>query len=300
MLKSATESEMAKILRTLGNKDAIKILRFAKNGFDSSTDAYKKLGLSVKRYYYRLESLMNASLITKTNNGYELTPLGRIVYDSIEGRLVWAIEHIDHLRLAETLMKSKTIDKEALKGILGEVPDGRYDGLNVIQTYENLADTVAQLFDESTRNVYLATRYTDSRVVEAVWRAMKRGIEIWGLDGDMGLLSGRLKMLRMVISHPTSIKAFYDLWHSDTCHLRYGKVPFSFMVADDTTCCVEILNPTMSFFAAIRLDNNKTVCSKLVKTFRQLWDEGTEDDPLKVLSEDMMRGLREQGDDKSL
>ena len=88
------ESKLVKILRTLGNKDAVKILRSARNGLEARTTTYKELGISVKRYYYRLGRLMDAGLVTKMNNRYELTPLGVTVCNSVETRILWAIENV--------------------------------------------------------------------------------------------------------------------------------------------------------------------------------------------------------------
>ena len=297
MLRNATETtetKMAKILRTLGNRDAIKILQFAKSGFGGSTDAHKKVGLSVKRYYYRLQKLMDVGLVVKTNNRYELTPLGVIVCDAMERGLLWGIENRDQLEIMKTLEGSKTIDGKTLErvvtSILGIEPQNTPKGAEVIKTYENLVNATYELIEGSTEKIYLVSRYTDARCVEAGWRAIGRGVDLWIIDGDVGLLSGRMKMLRMVLSDPTSIRAFYELWHSDNSHIQHRKVPFSFMVVDDRVACFEILNPTINeFFAALQV-NSKRICERLMKTFHILW-EGTGEDPLKGLSEDLMKGI---------
>lgn len=294
MLKGATEIQLAKILRTLGNQDAIKILRSAKSGFEGTSDAHKTLGLSIKRYYYRLEKLMETGLVTRRNDRYELTPLGTIVCDSMERRVLWAIENIDRLRIVEALKISKTIDGNTLEMVTTAVLGNRLRNLprnaEVINTYDGLVETTYKLIEGSTGKFYLASRYSDARCVEAGWRALGRGVEMWIIDGDIGLLSGRMKMLRMVISHPTSIKAFYELWHSKASHIRHREIPFSFMVVDDSVACFEVLNPTMEgFFAAIRLDS-KEICDKLTRTFHILWEDAGED-PLKDLSEDLMKGV---------
>lgn len=297
MLKGAIESEASKILRTLGNKDSIKILRFAKNGFDAAIDTHKKLGLSIKRYYYRLERLMDAGLLIKKNDGYELTPLGTIVCDSLERRIFWAIQNIDKLRIVETLKTSKTIDDGTLKHVASVILGTDLGGLGigmdlmVIKTYEELVETTYSLIQNCKDTLYLASRYTDARCVEAGWRALSRGVEMWIIDGDVALLNGRMKMLRMVISHPTSIRAFYELMHSNTSHIRHRELPFSFMVVDNKVACFEVLNPVIEgFFAAIRLES-KEVCDRLVRTFQDLWERAAED-PLKDLSGDLMNGLR--------
>lgn len=299
VLKDTTESiersieELAKILGILGNKDAIKILRFAKSGFDSSTDMHKELGLSVKRYYYRLKKLMDADLITKRNNRYELTPLGEIVCDSIEREIVWAIENIDRLRIIGTL-RTSDIDNKTLEkittAVLGSELGNLLGGVEVIKTYEELAEVTYRLIENSRQKIIIASRYTDAKCVEAWWRALNRGVETWAINGDVGLYDGRIKMLRMVITHPESIKAFYALWHSKRSHVRHREVPFSFMVVNGNTACFEILNPTMKeFFAALKLES-KEICDKLLMTFDKLW-EGAGEDPLKRLSEDLMRRL---------
>jgi len=293
MLKSATEAELAKTLGVLGNRDAIKILRFARNGFDASSDAHKKLGLSVKRYYYRLDKLVESGLIIRENERYELTPLGEIVYDSMERKVLWAIENIDQLHLMETLKRSKGIDDETLKKVATILGDVKPSLVHVIQTYEKLVDATIELTERAVNKFYLATRFSDTRCVEAGWRALRRGVEIRLISSDLGKF-GRMKVLREMIAHPTWIKALYELYHSDKCQIRYGEVPFSFMVVDDRACCFEVLNPMISnFFAAVRIDDER-ISKKLMDSFNALWTGGSQD-PMVGLSEDLMRGSKSDG-----
>lgn len=281
---------MAKILRTMGNEDAIKILRSAQRGLHGTTNTHKKLGMSVKRYYYRLDKLMDAGLLIKENERYELTPLGQTICDSMERRIRWAIENIDQLQLMETLKRSTTINDETLKKvatILGEVEP---HSVQVIQTYEKLVDVTIQLTESAVKKFHLATRFSDTRCVEAGWRALKRGVEIRLISSDMGQF-GRMKVLRTVIAHPTWIKTFYDLYHSDNCQIRYGEVPFSFMLVDDKVSCFEVMNPMIhEFFAAVRVDDNESINKGLTKSFHTLWERAARD-PIKDLSEDLMRRL---------
>lgn len=288
-------ADLAKILRTLGNEDAIKILRFARGGFEGRSDAYKSIGLSIKRYYSRLKTLIDVGLVVKNGSRYELTPLGKIVHNSLEGRVLWAISNLEQLQVLETLRKSKTIDGETMRRIsatildvnLNEIPVG---GGEIIADYEELVDTTVQLVDESVEKLYLASRYTDGRVVEAILRALRRGVEMWFLDGDVGIFAARMKMLRMVLAHPSLVKAFYELWHSPNVQIRRRALPFSFMIVDDRASCIELVNPTTNdFFAAILTRNNERLIEKLTKSFGELWREGGPD-PLKEFSEKLMEG----------
>ena len=295
MSKSTTESQLAKILGTLGNKDAIKILRFAKNGFDSSTNMHEELGLSVKRYYYRLERLIGAGLVTKVNNRYELTPLGAIFADSTErGR--WGIENIHKLTVMENVRRSKNIGEETWQSVLADLFGDEFVGtksgttVRTITTYDDLVDSIIRLMDTATESIYIATRYLDVRVMEAAWRSIIRGGKIRSIDSTDSALSS-MKILQTLIRHPKYAKLVYDLWHSEKVKIRYREIPFSFMVVDERDCCFEVLNPTVKgFFTAVELHNSKTICPKLIETFENLWKEGEKNDTIAELTETLLEG----------
>ena len=300
MLKSATESKLAKILGALSNEDAIKIFRFARSGF-STRNGHKRLGLSVKRYYYRLERLMDAGLVTKTNDRYQLTALGTIVCDSMERRVRWAIENIDQVQLVHTLKSSKTINDEMLKRVAADLLGSELADLElgisgrVFQTYEELVDATVRLTERAVENICLATRYMDIRAAEAGWRAARRGVSMKVIDGAVGHFSGRMKLVEMVVGNPKSIKMMYDLWHNDKVETRYRRIPFSFMIVDNRDCCFEILNPAIkSFFAAVEFGNNRVICKRMIKTFDNLWKKGARQDPFVGLTEDLMKGVGKQ------
>ena len=153
MLKSAT-SDLAEILRALSDEDAINILRFAKSGFEGTTDVHKRLGLSAKRYYYRLRKLMDAGIIVKRDNRYELTSLGVMLCDCLERNFLWAIENIDQLRVLDTLKRSKTIDDETLEKVAG-ILDAKPDSVQIIQTYEKMVDATIHLTETAEEKLCL-------------------------------------------------------------------------------------------------------------------------------------------------
>jgi len=292
---NTAESKLTKILGTLGNKDAVKILWFAMRGFDSTTDAHKKLGMSVKRYYYRLEKLMESDLIIKTNNRYELTPLGMIVADSTK-RNYWAIENTEHLGIIEALRKSKTIDEGIWESVLATLfgnksAEGKFGtSARIITTYEDLVDSIVRLMETAIESIYLATRYLDVRAMEAAWRSLARGVNIRTIDSTQSVLSS-MKIVQMLIRHPKYVKIVYDLWHSEKAQVRYREAPFSFMVVDEKDCCFEVVNPAMKdFFVAIELHDSKTICPKLLETFQNLWKTSEKNDMFaeitKTLSEE--------------
>ena len=295
MLRSAT-FKLAEILRALGDEDAINILRFAKKGFEGTTDVHKRLGLSAKRYYYRLRKFIDAGIIVKTENRYELTSLGVMFCDYLQKNFLWAIENMDQLRVLDTLKRSKTIDDETLEKVAG-ILDTKPDSVHIIQTYEKLVDTTAHLTETAKEKLCLASRFSEIKCIEATCEAAMRGIQMRFLSADTGEL-GRLKTVGVVLTHPRWIKQIYRILHSDQCSFRYGTVPFSFMVVDDRVCCFEVINPvpghTSEFFTAVVLDNNENLCKKLTKSFDHLW-QAAEEDPMKDLSQDLIRQLKGNG-----
>ena len=303
-MRSGTESKLAKILRTLSNKDSIRILGFAQRGFEGTTDTHKRLGLSVKRYYHRLSGLMDAGLVRKMNNMYQVTPLGSIVWETLERRVVWAIENVRPLSIMETLRASGNVDEEAWKIVIADVLGDQFanslrNSAKVVTTYEDLVDVSIKLMERAVDTIYLASRYGDIRAIEAGWSALKRGVKLRVIDGSR-FSATRMKIIAILIRHPKYAKIMYDLWHSDNVQVRYRDIPYSFLVVDSRDCCVEILNPTTieegcmgEFFAAVQLDETKSISMKLVETFTSLWKEGEKDDPVASITEDLMRKLKE-------
>ena len=293
MIENTTDSKLAKILGTLGNKDAIKILQSAIRGFNSTTDTHKELGMSLKRYYYRLDKLIETGLITKMNNKYELTPLGMAVANSTK-RSRWAIENIEHLGIIETLKKSKTIDEETWRNVLtdlfgNEVAISKFGtSASIITTYEDLVNSITRLIETATKSVYLATRYLDVRAMEAAWRTITRGVMIRTIDSTQSAFSS-MKIVQTLIRHPKYVKILYDLWHSEKAQVRYLEAPFSFMVVDEKDCCFEVVNPAIKeFFVAIELHDSKTVCPRLLETFQNLWKASEKNDTFAKITETLL------------
>ena len=284
-------AELARILKTLGNEDAIKILLFAKSGFESKSDVYTRLGMSIKRYYSRLTTLIKANLVVKRSNRYELTPLGRIVCDFLEGRVGWALANLDQLQLMESLRGLKTVNAGTAKRIaltiLGPEANLTYwpqmEG-DVIHDYEQMIKKNMDLIESASREMCLATRYTDSRLADVIMSALKRGIRMRILDGDVENMSSRMQLIRWVMSNVKSIKLFYDLFHSPNVEVRFRELPFSFIIIDGEYAGIEMVHPEVKgYFAGVVLKNQE-LCEMLVELFEELWkDSGP--DPLKEFSE---------------
>ena len=297
LLRSTTESKLAEMLGTLSNTDAIKILRFAKSGFEGTTDAHKRLGLSVKRYYYRLQRLVDAGLIRKFSNRYELTALGEVVWDTLERRMLWAIKNVHPLSIVDSLKRSDKINSHALEHVITDLFGSEFAEINfrnsakTILTYQELVDTTVKLTERSQRKLYVASRYEDFSAVEGGWRAISRGVTIRSIISRTRY-TDRMKIVQMMVTNPRYVKILYDLWHSEEIQIRFREIPFSFMVVDGRDCSFEIANPAAEgFFAAIEIQNCKSLCSRLIEIFDHLWQRSQKEDPIWKITEDLMKKL---------
>src|SRR5574340_826882 len=68
--------------RLLANDDALLLLKVAQDGLYAKDTTIRSLGLSKKRYYQRLHELIVANLVSKENNVYKATSLGKIVFQT--------------------------------------------------------------------------------------------------------------------------------------------------------------------------------------------------------------------------
>jgi len=288
---------MEKVLSSLASEDSLKIFREVKNGITNSTEAIRKLGLTQKRYYARLKPLIEAGLIEKTDKGYNLTFLGKIIYEILYRKLEKTLKNKDRISLIDKLNKAESLSKEEKEQIAEAISvkdktigysdlfDGGIKPVGIITKFEEITAGVKRLIEKAEKEVYLATRYTDPTATEAILNCLNRGIKMYLLDGDKKNLSQKIQLIRLIFSHPRMIKLFYDIFRSPNVYTGYtDNLPYSFIVADGKYVGVEIPKPDSDEFFVGLFFENELLSRKLIEVFNLLTTKAKED-PRKEFSE---------------
>ena len=281
----ATLPEMEKILSSLANEDALKIFHAAKDDITSSTKTIKELELTQKRYYTRLNQLMEAGLIERDGNVYQQTMLGKLCY-----KLGEAFENIlnqrDRLDLAHRLQKSPSITLEETEKImqailkqanigLGERMEDFLAPVRIADSWEKVVHDIVEYIEKAEECIYFVTKYFDIRVVEAVLRAIQRGVELRAIGDEsqksFSWLLGQVQMVRAMLSQPKMIKFFLKFISSSKFQVRFIALPYTFIVVDRKYAMVEVTKPFTDTFSIAFFFHNGKLCGRLIENFEVLW-----------------------------
>jgi len=291
-----TLNRIENILSTLANQDALRIFQLAKDGIVCSTEAIKKLGLTQKRYYTRLSGLLEANLIQKDEGAYRHTVLGSAIYKIVEflGDLV---ERQEQLELIDRIRQSKTLSEEEKEEIVRALAkdkieefinliDGGIRPVGIIYRFEDVVEGTIKLIEKAEKEIYIASRYTENRIVEAILNNLNR-IKEWHLiSGDKSNLSQKFQLLRIMLSHPKMVKIYYEIFRSKNVETGYVEdLPYSFIVADRRYVGIEIPKPGSNEFFVGFFFENKTLAERLIEVFNLLMARSKEDPRKEFLKE---------------
>ncbi len=269
--------ELSTLFRVLSNPDTLKILFRTGMGIENSTYAIEELGLTQKRYYSRLRELIDTGLVSKKDDVYRQTALGRMMYDRFLPAMGKAVDAREELELIVYLEGSE-IENGVRKRILDELDLPSFSDstkIKLLGDYEDLAIEAIDLYDSAEESVLLASNYWDMRVIEAFFRASERGVTNRVIMGK-NRQSSKMQKLRMMLSL-TFAKILLD-FAANTTELknivRFVDLPYTFCVVDGHHSIIEFSNPlNESFIVALSIDN-RSVGENLTKLFEMLWEAG--------------------------
>jgi predicted transcriptional regulator len=287
---------MVNVFSALSDDAAIKIFFAAHEGIESSTRVIHELELTQKKYYNRLKDLINAGLIHKEDENYNITTSGELFFKLGElfAEIVNKSDHlnlIDKVKLSSSLSmpeKQKVIQVLSNEGLAEfmDLLNGGIKPVGIVTKFEDLKLLVTKLIEGTDKELYMASRYTDVAVVDTILKSINRGVKMHFLDGDKQNLNTKTQILRMILSNPLKLKKFYDLFSSPLIHIKFCNLPFSFLVADEKTAVFELVNPQNNEFISGLLLENVMLSKRLIEIFARLYANADED-PLKAFAKDL-------------
>ncbi len=288
----AKKGEMEKIFRSLADKDALVIFEAGEKGITNSSEVIRELGLTQKRYYTRLRELIEAGLMEKREGAYQHTVFGNLVYESVFHLLRKALSDKEGHELMGKLQTSnlsfeakKTITESLIKtGALSFVSSKElFTTVKMITTYEGLVEEILEMVNTASESIYLASGYSDARVVEAMLGATTRGVKLAAiLNGSDQKLMEDVFAFRSILNPKTAI-TYVKFMRKAGETLRINKISYSFMVVDGEKLIFEIPHPRTKVFEVAFSVVDKKLGEKISGIFRGLFESGERLSVMKML-----------------
>lgn len=284
-IPSSTMLDSLKIMEALSNEDAVNLFFYAEKGITSSTAAIKALGMTQKRYYTRLKLLLDAGLIQKTEEGYQHTLLGKLVH-KLGLSLLNIVENKEQLDVLNSIRKSSGISPETTsqiaKALSIQVPlalasemRSILSPVEMIDSYDKLVEEITKSIENSKSSIYLATKYSDVRVVEAAMSATDRGIHLLILVEEIDL-SQSIQAIRILLS-PRKLQQFVKFTKKLKNILKKcDTLPYSFMVIDNKITIIEVPHPLKNEFKLAFVFEDTSVGENFIEIFKRMWEKSSE------------------------
>jgi predicted transcriptional regulator len=288
----AAFGSMVEILDALGNQDALSIFIYVEKGMPSSKHAIQELGLTQKRFYSRLKELIKVGLIEKNEGEYRYTTLGR-VFSKIGYSLLDVLENKEQFELLERLRESSNLTSSEVNKITSVVSKGSTDvsgifnmmflsktqeSVEAIPSYDLAVDKLVEEIKRSEKTIFLASRYMDSKVIDAQLKASKRGVLARVLM-EKEHLQDKVNKLQLLMSPGLmlSILEFYNDPELDE-FMRDVNIPFNFCIVDGERCLFELPSFGGNDFTIAFFVIDKIIADKFSKMFSILWQSAAKKD----------------------
>ncbi len=280
---------IVELLSSLTSPDSLKIFMETEKGILSSTRAIKELGLTQKRYYVWLKRLIDVGLVEKKNGRYQQTLLGRVCMKlgtSLHDTLLQG----ERLELANTLLNSETLSaiekKEVLRTISKKGSQGIFSVTDILYSVKTIIDydvfinEINQILNSTKKSAYLATNKMDSRISEATFNCIDRGIKFYALSVETNF-SENIELLKIVLN-PSSLGMIRKLLTTKDLNLRVLKhLSYCFVVSDNENGIIEMPHPlSQEFYIAFKF-KNAYLCKRLINIFHSLYEEAKENPQIK-------------------
>jgi predicted transcriptional regulator len=272
------ETRARAIRSALSNSDSIRIFNLAADGIDASTTVLQQYQFTKKRYYGRLKELVDLGLIFKEKGEYKHTKLGNMVFENQVkslGQILLGKNSTDtrnDLKNMDALSRqNRNLPEELVTDLGASAGAENLKPAKFFDSWNELSMHVAIKIETAKKEIYVATRYVDFRTADSALRVAKRGCKVNILHSNRNGLSTKLQLMGNLMTHPKALSVFKELTANPNVVLREATIPFSFLVIDDKTVGIEIVNPEdpYSFFFGLEFDH-EDLAKKLVSHFSEM------------------------------
>jgi hypothetical protein len=306
MTSPEMETRAREIHSALSNSDSLRIFNLAADGIDASTSVLEKHQFTKKRYYGRLKELVDLGLVFKENGEYKQTKLGSLVFEN-------QVKSLDQILLGENNQElgidpkkaevhsgqNRDLSEELITSLESTTESSNQKPAEFFDSWNELSMHVAIRIETMKKELYVATRYVDFRTADSALRVAKRGCKVNILHSNRNGLSTKLQLMGNLMTHPKALSVFKDLTTNPNVVLREATIPFSFLVIDEKTVGIEIVNPEdpYSFFFGLEFDN-EDLAKKLISHFSEI-SRNAERDTIAAIIETNNVSLEKQPQPRS-
>lgn len=280
-------SELSGILNSLANDDALNIFIAAQKGITKSTQTIKELELTQKRYYTRLGSLMKVGLVERTNIGYEMTSLGRLIHNVLINKVRFALVNRDKIELMDKLKKTVLLSPEDYEKVSFSILQNMNTffmpkEMEICRNINQFVLYSMKLIEKGEEEVYVASRFFSPSISEAILNCTNRNVKVFILDGDTENLSSKIQIIRTLLSNPKTIDRFYKALESRNLKLRFAALPFTFFLVDHEYVGIEIADVISGDFFCGLLFKDKEIYTNLKEKFTILFEKALKEPVINV------------------
>lgn len=276
---------MLRVLNVLSRQDGLALFLYAKNGLPSSKKAIQDLGLTQKRFYSRLNNLLDIGLIEKVEGCYQYTTLGEAV-SKLAIYLGHVVDKKERLSLIDQVEKNKSLSSSevdeikslvieqsgVLQGALNLILDG--DNLQKVEMFSNYevgVEILVNKINSSQNRILLASKYFDVRVIDATLKAHKRGVEFKVIMAKENL-TRKIEMLKLFLSPKLMLALMEFANNGAEKSVREFELNYSYCVIDDKGCFFEF-PPYEEKFSIGFFVIDKKINYQFNDLFRCQWDK---------------------------
>lgn len=288
--------QMRDMFSVLANIDTIVLFTEVGNGMKGGAETLQKLHMTKKRFYTRLRELVDSGLVEKAGKEYKYTLLGALFEQQFVS-LFQISTNLKELLMMEELRKSERFTSAEIgnfvRRILDKNPSSAGEGSwlipRVIWTYAEMVDSVVGRVSAAKKTIYLASRFTEERIINAMIGRAQAGVEVKVL-ADTRLLKNYIQSagekLKAQDSHtPERRKVAVNPFYPFNVERRFSELPFSFILLDGKGVGVELVDARCpSEFSGVVFLENESVFNYLKSAFDSLWMKGNGGPPQVISS----------------
>lgn len=277
------------ILKALADDHILRIFEMTSNGMSSSIENPGKIGLTRKQYYSRLQRLVKLGLIEKLEGKYRHTTLGTLVANTQIKPLEEALSNYWSLMAVDELKKSPVMPREeqdkiietimSVTGLKHDLIGSHPSVFKIMRTFDDLVRELVLEVKSASKEIYLASRYYDPSVSQAIVERFAAGVKVNILDGNPTgtSLMARIQSVLRASTDPSMAALALALAKSPNSRIRSTRLYLSFVVVDRERCGIEIPHPInpQEFNMAIGIQDRE-FSSLLIGHFEELWKKAEE------------------------
>jgi predicted transcriptional regulator len=263
----------------------MRIFLLAEKGISNSNKAIKELDLTPKRYYSRLKDLVDRKVLEKVNGVYVYTALGEAV-SRLGIYMMQVLDNKERFVLINQLNKNKSLSSTdidqikdvifqqsgVLEGALHLILDGKnVHKMDTFSNYEKGVEKLVERINLAQERIFLASRYFDSKVIEATLKARKRGVKLRVIMAKENITK-KIDMLKMFLS-PKLIMALIEFADQGVDQsIRETDLDYSYCIIDHDGCFFEFPSLEDKFSIGFFVIENK-INNRFNELFNIQWEK---------------------------